>query len=135
MVAADEDRPERVRLETPQPVIAEHALCFKISDHRGRSRQLQWRATIGPIEAHYPNHPGTPGVVSEYSKIAYQVTRGGGAGVPAPVIEGADLIHPLEPVVADSSRSAPSFRKVPVSSKTARLVGTGLSADPASSLA
>jgi hypothetical protein len=102
MVAADENWPQRVRLKTPQPVIAEHTLRFEISNHRGRSHHLHRRTTIGPIQAHHPNHPGAPRVVSEHPKIAYQVTRGGGAGLPTPVIEGADLIHPLEPVVADN---------------------------------
>jgi hypothetical protein len=57
MVAADENRPERVRLKTPQSVIAEHALRFEISDHRGRSRHLNWRTAIGPIKAHHGRCP------------------------------------------------------------------------------
>jgi hypothetical protein len=35
-------------LNTPQPVIAEHALRFKISDHRGRCRLLGSRALSSP---------------------------------------------------------------------------------------
>jgi hypothetical protein len=71
-------------LNTPQRVIAEHALRFKISDHRGRCRLLNRRATIGQIEAHHPEHPGAARIVSEYPEIIYQVTRGGTAALPVP---------------------------------------------------
>jgi hypothetical protein len=58
-----------VRLNTPQPVIAEHALRFKVSDHRGRRRFLKRRATIGQIKAHHRKHPGAARVVPEYPEI------------------------------------------------------------------
>jgi hypothetical protein len=56
-------------LNTPQPVIAEHALRFKISNHRRRHRLLKRRATIGQIKAHHPKHPGAARVVPEYPEI------------------------------------------------------------------
>jgi hypothetical protein len=71
------------------------------SDHRGRGRLLNRRATIGQIEAHHPEHPGAARVVPEYPEIVYQVTRGGTAALPAPIIKGADILLPLEPVGAD----------------------------------
>src|ERR1700730_8386305 len=101
-VAADENRPQHVRLKTPQPVVAEYALSFEISDHRRRPCSLKRRATVGAVEAHHPNRPGAPCVVTEYPKIVYQVTRGGSAALAAPSIEGADLLLSFEPVVADS---------------------------------
>src|SRR5882762_2445836 len=101
-VAADENRPQHVRLKTPQPVVAEHALSFEISDHRRRPCPLKRRVAVGAVEAHHPDRPGMPYVVPEDPKIVYQVTRGGSAALPAPSIEGADLLLSLEPVVADN---------------------------------
>src|SRR5712671_3116103 len=101
-VAADENRPQHVRLKTPQPVVAEHALRFEIGDHRGRPCRLKRRAAVGAVEAHHPDRPGASRVVPEHPKIGYQVTRGGSAALPAPSIEGADLLLSLEPVVANS---------------------------------
>src|ERR1700694_2701932 len=49
-VAADENRPQHVRLKTPQLVLAEHALHFEIGDHRGRPRTLKRRVTVGAVE-------------------------------------------------------------------------------------
>src|SRR6202795_881453 len=100
-VAADENRPQHVRLKTPQPVIAEHALRFEIGDHRGRPCPLKRRAAVGAVEAHDPDRPGASWVVPEHPKIVYQVTRGGSSALPAPSIEGADLLLSLEPVVAN----------------------------------
>src|ERR1700732_2023475 len=101
-VAADENRPQHVRLKTPQPIVAEHALRFEIGDHRGRTCPLKRRAAVGAVEAHHPDRPGAPCVVPEYPKIVYQMTRGGSTAPPAPGIEGADLLLSLAPVVADS---------------------------------
>src|SRR6202011_6011510 len=100
-VAADENRPQHVRLKTPQPVVAEHALSFEISDHRRRPCPLKRRITVGAVEAHHPDRSGMPCVVPECPKIVHQVTRGGSAALPAPSVEGADLLLSLEPVVAD----------------------------------
>src|ERR1700730_12675862 len=49
-----------------------------------------------------PDRPGMPYVVPEDPKIVYQVTRGSSAALPAPSIEGADLLLSLKPVVADN---------------------------------
>src|SRR5258708_40040843 len=91
-----------MRGKTPQPVVTEPALRLEIGDHRGRPCPLKWRATIGAVEAHHPDRPGMPCVVPEHPKIVYQVTRRGSAALPAPSIEGADLLLSLKPVVADS---------------------------------
>ncbi len=90
-----------MRLKTPQPVVAKHALSFEISDHRGRPRTVKGRVTVGAVEAHHPDSPGMPCVIPEHPKIVHQVTGGGPAALPAPSIEGADLLLSLEPVVAD----------------------------------
>src|SRR6266850_8298759 len=74
-VAADENRPQHMRLKTPQPVVAEHALRFEIGDHRGWPCPLKRRAAVGAVEAHHPDSPGASWVVPEYPKIVYQVTR------------------------------------------------------------
>jgi hypothetical protein len=103
-VAADEDRPQHVRLKTPQPVVAEHALRFEIGDHRGRPCPLKRRAAVSAVEAHHPDRPGAPCVVPEYPGIVYQVTRGGSTALPAPGIEGADLLLSLEPGTRCSGR-------------------------------
>ena len=85
-------------MNTPQPVIVEHALRFKVSDHRGRRRFLKRRATIGQIEAHHSEHPGAARVVLENPEIVYQVTRNCTAALSAPIMKGADILLPLEPV-------------------------------------
>src|SRR5580693_4275966 len=85
----------------------------KISDHRGRCRLLNRRATIGQIEAHHPEHPGAARIVSEYPEIVYQVTRGGTAALPAPIIKGPDLLLPLEPVRADGVKGVRQIKLLP----------------------
>src|SRR6267378_1478846 len=129
-VAADEDRAQHVRLKTPQPVVAEHALSFEISDHRGRPCPLKRRATVGAVEAHHPDRPAMPFVVPEYPKIVYQVTRGGSAALPAPSIEGADLLLSLEPVVTDSIERIGQIKLMRLASAVAIHVGPVIGHQP-----
>ena len=68
-VAADEYRSQDVRLKTPQPVVAEHALGFEIRNHRGRSGPLKGWAAVGAVEAHHPERPDTTHIVRQYPKI------------------------------------------------------------------
>src|SRR5580693_5734411 len=95
----------------------------KISDHRGRCRLLNRRATIGQIEAHHPEHPGAARIVSEYPEIVYQVTRGGTAALPAPIIKGPDLLLPLEPVGADGVKGVRQIKLMGLAAAVAIHVG------------
>src|ERR1700730_15781957 len=129
-VAADENRPQHVRLKTPQPVVAEYALSFEISDHRRRPCPLKRRATVGAVEAHHPDRPGMPRVLPEYPKIVYQVTRGGSAAPPAASREGADLLLSLEPVVADNVERIGQIKLMRLSTAVAIHVGPVIGYQP-----
>src|SRR5271168_1371559 len=100
-VAANKNRPQDVRLKAPPPVVAEHALGFEICNHSGRSCPVKGWAAVGAVEAHHPERPDATRIVPEHPKIADQVTRGGGAVLSPPSVEGTDLFRPFEPVVAD----------------------------------
>jgi hypothetical protein len=75
-----------------------------------------------------------PCVVPEHPKIVYQVTRGGSAALPAPSIEGADLLLSLEPVVADSVARIRQIKLVRLATAVAIQVGPVIDHQPGSSV-
>src|ERR1700722_19316427 len=60
-VAADEDRPQQVRLEAPAIVVAEDAASLEIGDHRRRPRTKDRCPTIGTVKVQNPAHTGRAG--------------------------------------------------------------------------
>jgi hypothetical protein len=106
-----------MHLQTPQPLVAEHALRFEISDHSGRPYPLKRRTPVCTVEGHHPHCPGAPRVIPEYLKIADQVTCGGIAVLPPPSAEGPDLLRSFESVVANgvpqraNKTRAPGYRR------------------------
>jgi hypothetical protein len=129
-VVADENRPEDVRLKTPEPVVAVHASRLEIRDHRGRPGQLKRRATVGAVEAHHPDRLGAPRVLPEYLKIVDQVTRGGIAALPASGIESTDLLGPLEPVVADGVKRLRQIKLVGLATAVVIYIGPVIGDQP-----
>jgi hypothetical protein len=101
-----------MRLKTPLLVTAKHAPRFEIRHHREWPHLVNWRVALGSIEAHHPDRPGAPRVVPEDAEIIYQMTGGGIAALAASVIEGSDILLPLELIGANGIQSTRQVKLV-----------------------